>query len=181
MAYIATLKKNNTVIYPQTKSTAVYEDDGVTPIDDVVVKKSTAAADANKMIKADGTKALVGASNIDFTTMDDYSTTEKVCGKWFDGKTLYQKTYVINNPTIDATTDYAHGLSNYSEGFIDTMFVLATNGASRSCNCFISTSQYTVAQINDTNISYRIPMTEWNWSGITIESLIVRVKYTKSS
>jgi hypothetical protein len=69
MAYIATLKKNNTVIYPQTKSTAVYEDDGVTPIDDVVVKKSTAAADTNKMIKADGTKALVGESNIDLTTI----------------------------------------------------------------------------------------------------------------
>lgn len=70
MAYIATLKKNNTVIYPQTKSTAVYEDDGVTPLENTVVKKSTAAADANKMIKADGTKALVEASNIDFTTFD---------------------------------------------------------------------------------------------------------------
>ena len=74
MAYIATLKKNNTVIYPQTKSTAVYEDDGVTPIDDVVVKKSTAAADANKMIKADGTKALVGESNIDWTESPCIST-----------------------------------------------------------------------------------------------------------
>ena len=40
MAYIATLKKNNTVIYPQTKSTAVYEDDGVTSLDSVVVRKS---------------------------------------------------------------------------------------------------------------------------------------------
>lgn len=123
---------------------------------------------------------VVSATNIDFSTMDDYSTTEKACGVWHDGKTLYQKTYVINNPTINATTDYAHGLSNYSEGFIDTMFVLATNGASRSCNCFISTTQFSVAQINDTNISYRIPIAEWGW-GATIKSLIVRVKYTKTS
>lgn len=94
MAYIATLKKNNTVIYPQTKSTAVYEDDGVTALDTVVVKKSTAAGDANKMIKADGTKALVGASNIDFTTMptgayeSNTQPTASVSTSWGDVQTI---------------------------------------------------------------------------------------------
>lgn len=103
MAYIATLKKNNTVIYPQTKSTAVYEDDGVTTLDTTVVKKSTAAADANKMIKADGTKALVGASNIDFTTF---------------GTTLWTNPNALTTDFTSQTITLSDSIANYDHVII---------------------------------------------------------------
>lgn len=74
MATVQTLKdKNNDTFYPVTKTEAVYNADGSETLDNTLNTKatiSTSAGDANKMMKADGTKALVGSSNIDWTTLD---------------------------------------------------------------------------------------------------------------
>ena len=43
-----------------------------------------------------------------FSKSDLYSTDEKLIGVWIDGKPLYQKTYVINNPDTTWGTNYAH-------------------------------------------------------------------------
>lgn len=73
MATVETLKnKDNNTFYPVTKTEAVYNADGSENLSVTLTKKadiSTDAADANKMMKADGTKALVTSSNIDFTTL----------------------------------------------------------------------------------------------------------------
>lgn len=86
MATVQTLKdKNNETFYPVTKTEAVYNADGSETLDttidnfsnvvqnlsDTKATISTSASDANKMMKADGTKALVGSDNIDFTTIRD--------------------------------------------------------------------------------------------------------------
>lgn len=84
MATVQTLKdKNNDTFYPVTKTEAVYNADGSETLDttidnfsnvaqnlsDTKATISTSVSDANKMMKADGTKALVGSDNIDFTTL----------------------------------------------------------------------------------------------------------------
>ena len=84
MATVQTLKdKNNETFYPVTKTEAVYNADGSETLDttidnfsnvvqnlsDTKATISTSASDANKMMKADGTKALVGSDNIDFTSL----------------------------------------------------------------------------------------------------------------
>ena len=111
----------------------------------------------------------------------DYSTSEVDTGtKWIDGKKIYSKTIKITSPTIDATTDYAHGIANFSFGWIQEMFVVRTdNNAVRSLNYAYSTSAYAMAQLNPTNLSYRIPATEWSWTTAPL-NLYAVIKYTKS-
>lgn len=84
MATVQTLKdKNNDTFYPVTKTEAVYNADGSETLDttidnfsnvaqnlsDTKATISTSIGDANKMMKADGTKALVGSDNIDLATL----------------------------------------------------------------------------------------------------------------
>lgn len=79
MATVQTLKdKNNNTFYPVTKTEAVYNADGSETLDNTIdnlentkATISTSVGDANKMMKADGTKALVTSDNIDFTTFPD--------------------------------------------------------------------------------------------------------------
>lgn len=111
----------------------------------------------------------------------DYSTSEVDTGtKWIDGKKIYAKTIKITSPTIDATTDYAHGISGFSFGWIQEMFVVRTdNNSVRSLNFAYSTSASAMAQLNPTNLSYRIPATDWNWATAPL-NLYAVIKYTKS-
>lgn len=127
------------------------------------------------------TSDLTNDSNFLVKTALDYSTTEVDTGaKWIDGKTLYRKVIKITTPTVDATTDYAHGISNFAFGFIENMFVVRTdNNSVRSLNYAYSTSAYAMAQLNPTNLSYRIPATEWSWTSVPF-NLYAIIKYTKS-
>lgn len=118
-------------------------------------------------------------SKIDWSTID-FSTTERVIGKWIDGKTLYQEVIKITNATKDATTDYAHGISNLSFGFIQNLFVYRSDtNTTREINTTDSTSSGSVAQINATNLSYRIPASTWGWPSVALD-LYAIICYTKS-
>lgn len=109
-----------------------------------------------------------------------YSETEHVVGKWIDDKLLYEKTIVIENATLNAVTDYAHGISNVDFIFVTDMIVLrVNNNTTRMLNAFVSTSS-TVAQANRTNLTYGIPAGTWGWSGYTL-NLYATVRYTKST
>jgi len=44
----------------------------------------------------------------------EYSTDEKVVGKWIDGKPIYEKTINISNPSTGENT-YTHGISNFDK------------------------------------------------------------------
>lgn len=120
------------------------------------------------------------SDNVDWATLPgNYSTSEQATPfKWIDGKTIYKKTIKINNPTINATTDHPHGISNFAVGFIQQMFVVRDN-ASREINYFYNTGEYAVSQINGTNISFRIPASNWNWG--EVDYLIAVVCYTKTT
>ena len=42
----------------------------------------------------------------------EYSTDEKIVGKWVDGKPLYEKTVEIGYLSNNTSTPYPHGISN---------------------------------------------------------------------
>ena len=88
MATVQTLKdKNDGTFYPVTKTEAVYNADGSETLDNTLNTKatiSTSAGDANKMMKADGTKALVGSDNIDWTTLEVDPLTFMTLGSNFE-------------------------------------------------------------------------------------------------
>ena len=118
-------------------------------------------------------------SKIDWSTID-FSTSERIIGKWIDGKTLYQEVIKVTNATKDATTDYAHGISNFTFGFIQNLFVHRPDtNAVREINTTDSTSSGSVAQISPTNLSYRIPASTWGWPTATLD-LYAIICYTKS-
>lgn len=52
----------------------------------------------------------VTASKIDFSTFE-YSTTEKIVGKWVDGKTVYQKTINFGTLPNATTKTVPHGVT----------------------------------------------------------------------
>lgn len=53
----------------------------------------------------------VTASKIDFTTFE-YGTTERVVGKWIDGKSVYQKVINFGALPNNTTKNVAHGISS---------------------------------------------------------------------
>lgn len=145
MATVETLKnKNNETFYPVTKTEAVYNADGsenlsvtLTGIDaelDTKATISTDAADANKMMKADGTKALVGSSNIDFTTLRESENSSitgwgssairvRRSGDWVQ-LTLFGTPNSVSATTTVGTTSFipqqackAYGIDTLGKGF----------------------------------------------------------------
>lgn len=119
---------------------------------------------------------MIQARNLDFSTFDR-STTEKVVGKWIDGKDLYERVVKIDNPVIGSTENYPHGISNFNFGYVEVM-VAKRQSSCRSMNYTYTTSAYAVSQINEFSVSYRIP-TEWGWNDV--EYIIAIVRYTKTS
>lgn len=52
--------------------------------------------------------------------LEEYSTTEKIIGKWIDGKPLYRKTITFTSTiSANATTSIAHNITNAKNIFID--------------------------------------------------------------
>lgn len=57
----------------------------------------------------------------------EYSTEEKIVGKWIDGKTIYEKVIIIDNPPSGVDALYEHGISNFNH-LINMNVVYITNG-----------------------------------------------------
>lgn len=156
-------------------STATLYDRRVMAPDALMAKLSGGGIKTSQIVDS-----AITDSKIDWSTVA-YSTSEKVVGKWIDGKVLYQRVIKISNAAKDTTTDYAHGISNYAFGFISNLFVhRPDNNATREINTTDSTSSGSVAQLNATNLSYRIPATTWSWTTVTLD-LYAIVCYTKTS
>jgi len=119
-------------------------------------------------------------NNISEETLEVYSTSERKNGTWIDGKDLYERTIQIQNATKDTVVDYPHNIGNVDFIFIKN--IMATNidnNTTRMMNAFTSANAM-AAQVNRTNITYRIPASDWGWSTRTFK-LTVIVNYTKTT
>jgi hypothetical protein len=75
--------------------------------------------------------SIVGAINE--ARLEEYSTTEKIIGKWIDGKPLYRKTITFTSTIkTNETTSIAHNIENAKNIFIDfgASFMEANIGSS---------------------------------------------------
>ena len=50
--------------------------------------------------------------NSSFIPSENYSTTEKKVGTWFNGDTIYRKVFSLNNWPNNGTTQLSHGITN---------------------------------------------------------------------
>ena len=63
--------------------------------------------------------------------INEYSTKEKVVGKWIDGKPLYRKTIFVSSlPNNADPAEYSHNIKNMNMGWFDPTgcFVIWPNG-----------------------------------------------------
>lgn len=97
--------------------------------DELELLDQSAGIPTNSIIGYDGSTVPGGYEETDGP--NDYSATEKVIGKWIDGKPVYRK--VINTGALpDGTTYYswkevAHGISNL--GTVVKIYGSATDGS----------------------------------------------------
>lgn len=105
-----------------------------------------------------------------------YSTEEKQVGVWTDGKPLYQKTVVIDNPVSTGTTTYiAHGIADV-ETIVDIYGGAYLSSTIIDINSFGSSDYYTLVYASQTDIAY-----ELKWGSSTFTKIRVTLKYTKTS
>lgn len=113
-------------------------------LSDYYKKSEVDALLEGKMNKADiipssfeGTKAVIGnqVSSGGGSDMHVYSTEEKVIGTWYDGKTLYEKGYLIQNAVILTTewvniiqisdpVDNLAGGKIYDPNYVNNMYLI---------------------------------------------------------
>ena len=77
-------------------------------------------------ITARYTKTTDAANSYNYADENDYSTSEKIIGKWIDGKTLYQKTIDVGALPNATTKKVAHNISGLSK--VVSISGVATNG-----------------------------------------------------
>lgn len=106
------------------------------------------------------------------SVVNEYSTDERVVGKWIDGKLLYQKTIVISNLTKSTWTsvDFGNNADNiieFSGGYINS------DKRMRPFGTYISSNEYFFIDVLPNRCSYRYNASD---SGMMI---ILTIRYTK--
>lgn len=102
-------------------------------------------------VRNDGTSTPINAeqivydSNNKVSDMFNYSSTEKVCGKWIDGKPLYTKTVDCDTLPNNSMKDVNHSISNISK------IVKVEGYAKNSSNTFLP-----IPFFNSTNTNVRV-------------------------
>lgn len=108
----------------------------------------------------------------DIEVLDIYSNTEKIVGEWIDGKTLYEKTFVLNN--ITGSGYYDTGVA-YDTAFIKDGFVLL-NDNNQMCplNVFFDPNLFIWSIVERTGkIDYRLQP----YTG----TMNITIRYTKAN
>lgn len=107
---------------------------------------------------------------------DIYSEEERMIGRWTDGKPLYQKTVVIDNPvSTGATTSIVHGIADV-ETIVDIYGGAYLGSTCIDLNSFGSSNYYTLIYASQTNISY-----ELKWGSSTFTKILATIQYTKTT
>ena len=119
-------------------------------------------------------------------TNNDFSTTEKVIGKWIDGKPLYQKTLELDINNTDKQS-IAHNISNVDIIYIDlgNSYIYRSNSSDKSSftslslgvsnNSLVGSYLAYIQTVNRTNVVIRAG------SSIDFNKAIVTLKYTKTT
>lgn len=104
---------------------------------------------------------------------DIYSEEERLIGRWTDGKPLYQKTVVWDNPTLGRVDNLPHGINNVDHIHISWWKAGNITGIDNTDSNYWAD----VWICSDTVIHYRLGP---SW-GEAIKPLIVTFQYTKTT
>ena len=171
------------VIIPITSSTRIKTISGVNNIfsntGDNSVKYFTENADEI----AELVKAEIASTSADY---HEYSTEEKIVGKWIDGKTLYEKTIKFNNKNvtgIENTSELLHGISNIDTAFVYEAYADFGGGEnwSTAMNGILAGSTMCYFQWKIGSTAIYLVANNLSFSASTDRSYLFTIRYTKTS
>ena len=111
-----------------------------------------------------------------------YSTEEQVVGKWIDGSPVYEKTFVINNPSTDNNT-ITHNISNLDMLISVSGFAKRADGYQQPFN-FISNAddfKWNLLVLDFGSTDFVLQVGASYTSTRAISKAVVILRYTKSS
>lgn len=100
--------------------------------------------------KFSGTKAVIG--NQVSSGGVNYSTEEQIISTWIDGKPIYQKTIIIDNPTSATDAPYAHGISNFKHLIYANVVYTRSNGVEYAEPIYINSGYCRTCAIDSTTM-----------------------------
>lgn len=117
----------------------------------------------------------------------EYSTTERVVGKWINGKKLYQKTLTANSISNIGNCIFQHGISNFGELIDHTIPIWYDSADQRWQSGFRLGPDYSIGMgsINADSTTIRLDndsytMNTIDWSTRT-NSVRMTIWYTKTT
>ena len=144
---------------------------------------------AGEGLNADSIDDIASANTINPAVIigdaNNYSTSEKIVGKWIDGKTLYQKTYITNTPsattegTIASTTIEIQSLNYDQIVNIKGVFKLTSNSVLYCFNLPVISGSKTVrAVVDETHTDLLIQNNSLSYNNMPV---YVTLQYTKTT
>lgn len=135
------------------------------------------------VVTAKYTKTTDAANSYNYADENDYSTSEKIIGKWIGGETLYQKTFSVTMPTVSLDGTWVDSTTSVSVGNVNVVDIkgIVTNSAGgiKVFPCYRYTSNLDIGIDVMVTASHYISIASSaaNFSGRTA---YVTLKYTKS-
>lgn len=110
------------------------------------------------------------------TTDTAVASGEKIVGQWIDGKPVYQKTIIVENPTSTGTSiQYAHNISNFGE-LIDIKGITQLSTSAISANVYSGADYHSMISADNTYLYYNM-----KWGQTSITKLSATLRYTKTT
>ena len=103
-----------------------------------------------------------------------YSTDEQIIATWIDGKPIYQKTIIVDNPTNTSDAPYAHGISNFKHLIYSNVGYTSSEGIEYAEPIHVTNDFSRNSYVDSTNIYITA-------KGKTYTQLRVTLQYTKTT
>lgn len=158
------LKEKGKIVIPKTLDTQVFDENG----------KSL-----DRRLKTAKDEQVIQLPKVDPTMIFsdlDYSTEEQLTGKrWIDGKPIYQKTVVIDTPSVTGKDiRYPHGIENVDEIIDGKTKYIRSDGVSYTEPIYIGNSSVRACAFDATDIIITL-------QSMNISIIKVTIFYTKTT
>lgn len=158
------LKEKGKIVIPKTLDTQVFDENGKS------LNRRLKTAKDEQVIQLPKVEPTMIISDL------DYSTEEQLTGKrWTDGKPIYQKTVVIDTPSVTGKdVTYPHGIENVDEIIDGKTTYIRSDGISYTEPIYISNSIVRACAFDATNIYITL-------QSMNISTIKVTILYTKTT
>ena len=124
---------------------------------------------------ADINKMTINGTTYDIEGKSIYSLDEKVIGTWINGKPLYRKVFIVNNPATDTVSYLSYEDLNI-ENLINIAGYATDGDISIPVNFYYSTATYMYTHNDITGHRIKYKFTPWSFTTICFV-----LEYTKTT